>query len=524
MTQATATSLATTVHDLLEQLGVSASLYQHGALVATTPLTGETLAHVPVTPPATAAGAIETAHHAFLSWRTIPAPRRGELVRLLGEELRANLEPLGQLVTIETGKLLSEGLGEVQEMIDICVFATGLSRQIGGLTPPSERAHHRMMETWHPLGVVGIISAFNFPVAVWSWNAALALICGNSVVWKPSEKTPLTALATQALFERAARKFGGVPRGLSTLLLGDRTLGEQLIDSPFVPLVSATGSTGMGRAVAPRLAARFARAILELGGNNAAIVAPSADLDLTVRAVAFSAMGTAGQRCTSMRRLFIHESIYPQLIDRLKKIYRTVVIGDPRDPGTLVGPLIDHHAFTAMQDALSEARAAGATITGGEQVTVAGSYGKVTQPSTSVLRSSRLSLNSRSCAAKPSPPSSTSCATPSSPTPSACRMMSLRACRPPSLRSTCARPSSSSLRPAQTAASPTSTSGPPALRLAEHSVAKRKPAAAANPARTPGNSTCGAPPTPSTTAPICRSPRASASISTHNAHLFLSYS
>ncbi len=370
MTQATASSLATTVHDLLEQLGVPASLYTQGTLAAVTPLTGETLAHLAVHQAASAAGAIETAHRAFLSWRNVPAPRRGELVRLLGEELRASLEPLGQLVTIETGKLLSEGLGEVQEMIDICVFATGLSRQIGGLTPPSERAHHRMMETWHPLGVVGVISAFNFPVAVWSWNAALALICGNSVVWKPSEKTPLTALATQSLFERAALKFGGAPEGLSTLLLGDRTLGEQLIDSPLVPLVSATGSTAMGRAVAPRLATRFARAILELGGNNAAIVAPSADLDLTVRAVAFSAMGTAGQRCTSMRRLFVHDSIYPQLIDRLKSIYRTVVVGDPREVGTLVGPLIDRHAFDAMQAALAEAGAAGASITGGDRVSL----------------------------------------------------------------------------------------------------------------------------------------------------------
>jgi aldehyde dehydrogenase (NAD+) len=225
-----------------------------------------------------------------------------------------------------------------------------------------------MMETWHPLGVVGIISAFNFPVAVWSWNAALALVCGDAVVWKPSEKTPLTALATQAIFDRAAQKFGSIPKGLVTLLIGDATVGQQLVDSPLIPLVSATGSTAMGRAVAPRLAARFARAILELGGNNAAIVAPTADLDLTIRAVAFSAMGTAGQRCTTLRRLIVHDSIYNQLIPQLKKVYASVVIGDPAEPNTLVGPLIDERSFNAMQKALAEARAAGATITGGDRV------------------------------------------------------------------------------------------------------------------------------------------------------------
>ena len=354
------------VEAILTKLGVPLTAYTGGTLTSHSPITGEVIAQLPTTPDPQKS--IAQAHEAFLQWRTIPAPKRGELVRLLGEELRANLEPLGRLVTIEAGKILSEGLGEVQEMIDICTFAAGLSRQIAGLTIPSERAQHRMMETWHPLGVVGVISAFNFPVAVWSWNAALAIICGNSVVWKPSEKTPLTALATQAIFQKAAAKFGNVPAGLATLLIGDATVGQQLVDSPLVPLVSATGSTAMGRAVGPRLAARFARAILELGGNNAAIVAPTADLSLTLRAIAFSAMGTAGQRCTSLRRLIVHDSIYDTLIPQLKKVYTSVVIGDPREPGTLVGPLIDERSFHAMHQALAEARCAPAIITGGERV------------------------------------------------------------------------------------------------------------------------------------------------------------
>ena len=356
------------VEALLAQIGVPSAAHTGGDLAVYTPLTGEVIAQLPKTTPAAAAEAIASAQAAYFEWRTVPAPKRGELIRLLGEELRGELPTLGRLVTIETGKILSEGLGEVQEMIDICTFAAGLSRQLAGLTVPSERAKHRMMETWHPLGVVGIISAFNFPVAVWSWNAALALVCGNAVVWKPSEKTPLTALATQAIFDRAAKKFGGVPTGLAALLIGDAQVGQQLIESPLVPLVSATGSTAMGRAVAPRLAGRFARAILELGGNNAAIVAPTADLDLTLRAIAFSAMGTAGQRCTTLRRLIVHESIYDQLLSRLKRIYGSVVVGDPRDGGTLVGPLIDEHSYTAMQQALADARNAGATITGGERI------------------------------------------------------------------------------------------------------------------------------------------------------------
>ena len=274
---------------------------------------GEVVAHVPQHTPAQASDAIGRAHAAFATWRTVPAPRRGELIRLLGEELRAAKADLGRLVTLEAGKIPSEGLGEVQEMIDICDFAVGLSRQLYGLTIATERPGHRMMETWHPLGVCGVISAFNFPVAVWSWNAALAVVCGDPVVWKPSEKDPADGLATHAIAQRALARFGSdAPAGLLELIIGQRDIGEVLVQDARVPVLSATGSTAMGRAVGPRLAARFARAILELGGNNAAIVAPAADLDLALRGIAFAAMGTAGQRCTTLRRLFVHESVYDQ--------------------------------------------------------------------------------------------------------------------------------------------------------------------------------------------------------------------
>jgi aldehyde dehydrogenase (NAD+) len=305
---------------------------------------------------------------AFDTWRKVPAPRRGEFVRILAEELRAAKDDLGRLVTLETGKIVSEGLGEVQEMIDICDFAIGLSRQLYGRTITTERADHRMMETWHPLGVCGVISAFNFPVAVWSWNAALAFVCGDPVVWKPSEKTPLTALATQAIVERAMRRFGEAPDGLSEVLIGGRDVGGALVDDGRVAVLSATGSTTMGHSVGPRLAARFARAILELGGNNAAIVTPSADLDLAVRAIAFAAMGTAGQRCTTLRRLFIHDTIYDGLVRRLSQVYASVKVGDPREAGTLVGPLIDRRAFENMRRALEEAREAGGNVHGGERI------------------------------------------------------------------------------------------------------------------------------------------------------------
>jgi aldehyde dehydrogenase (NAD+) len=352
---------------LLARLGVAPGAVSGGTLAVRSPITGEVMAQCPETTPEAAKAAIAQAHAAFVAWRQVPAPRRGELVRLFGEELRAAKADLGRLVTLEAGKITAEGLGEVQEMIDICDFAVGLSRQLHGLTMATERPGHRMMESWHPLGVTGIISAFNFPVAVWSWNAALALVCGNACVWKPSEKTPLTALACQALFERVAAKVGA-PEDLSAVLVGGRDLGEALVDHPLVPVVSATGSTAMGRAVGPRLARRFARAILELGGNNAAIVCPSADLDLAVRAIAFAAIGTAGQRCTTLRRLIVHEDVAEALLPRLKAVYGRVPIGDPRADGVLVGPLIDGRAFEGMQAALAEARSLGATVTGGERV------------------------------------------------------------------------------------------------------------------------------------------------------------
>jgi aldehyde dehydrogenase (NAD+) len=368
MISQTVRSIADEATELLDDLGVRRQAFTGGDLVVRTPITGEIVAKVQTTAPAEANVWINAAHVAFLEWRRRPAPNRGELVRLLGEELRKEKTALGRLVTIEAGKIISEGLGEVQEMIDICTCAAGLSRQLCGLTIATERPDHRMMETWHPIGVTGIISAFNFPVAVWSWNAALALVCGNSAVWKPSEKTPLCALATQALFERAAARLGDVPAGLSSILIGGREIGEMLVDHPRVPLVSATGSTAMGRQVAPRLASRFARSILELGGNNAAIVCPSADLELTLRAIAFAAMGTAGQRCTTLRRAFIHEKIYDPLVASLKQVYSAVPVGDPRDSGTLVGPLIDGVAFEAMQRSLEEARAAGGRVSGGDRI------------------------------------------------------------------------------------------------------------------------------------------------------------
>ncbi|SIS83381.1 L-piperidine-6-carboxylate dehydrogenase [Insolitispirillum peregrinum] len=375
MTAATPLSLAAEASSLLSSLGVAPERLSGGTLAARSPITGETLALLPEHTAEQATSLIADAHTAFRAWRSVPAPQRGELIRLFGEDLRAAKADLGRLVSIEAGKILSEGLGEVQEMIDICDFAVGLSRQLYGLTIATERGEHRMMETWHPLGVTGIISAFNFPVAVWAWNAALALVCGNSIVWKPSEKTPLTALATEALFQRSLDRFiaagGKAPANLSAVLIGGRALGEALVDNPLVPLVSATGSTVMGRAVGPRVAQRFGRSILELGGNNAAIICPTADLDLTLRGVAFAAMGTAGQRCTTLRRLFVHDSVYDTLVPRLIKAYGSVSIGSPLQPSTLIGPLIDQAAFDAMQSSLAAAKAAGGVIHGGDRTEVA---------------------------------------------------------------------------------------------------------------------------------------------------------
>ncbi|MGA7806409.1 aldehyde dehydrogenase family protein [Bradyrhizobium sp.] len=352
---------------LMAKLGVDERVLCGGELEVRTPITGDVIAHPHATNASEIAHRIGLAHDAFQHWRSVPAPRRGELVRLFGAELRAAKADLGRLVTIEAGKTLSEGVGEVQEMIDICDFATGLSRQLYGLTMASERPDHRLTEQWHPAGVVGVISAFNFPVAVWSWNAALALVCGDSIVWKPSEKTPLTAIAVTALFERAAAQLEGAPQNLATLILGGREAGEHLVDDARVPVVSATGSTAMGRVVGQRVAKRFGRSILELGGNNASIVCPSADLDLALRAIAFGAMGTAGQRCTTLRRLIVHDSIHDGLVARLKRVYASVSIGNPLDGGVLVGPLIDERAFVGMQQALAAAKAAGGIVHGGER-------------------------------------------------------------------------------------------------------------------------------------------------------------
>ncbi len=351
--------------DVLRRLGVDA-LSADGDLPAHSPVTGGELGRLRATTPDEVTAAVAAAHDAFLEWRTVPAPARGQLVRELGLLLREHKEDLGALVSIEAGKIRSEGLGEVQEMIDICDLAVGLSRQLTGLTIASERPGHRMMEQWHPLGVVGIISAFNFPVAVWSWNAALALVCGDPVVWKPSEKTMLTALGCQALVREAIRRVGA-PEALSTVILGDAAVGERLVDDPRVALLSATGSTRMGKAVAPRVAARFGKLLLELGGNNAAVVAPSADLDLAVRGIVFSAAGTAGQRCTTLRRVIAHESIVEDLVTRLTAAYETLPIGSPLAEGTLVGPLVDEASYRGYSDAIAKAKANGGTVLVGDE-------------------------------------------------------------------------------------------------------------------------------------------------------------
>lgn len=362
-----------TLQAILKELDIKLSDYQGSDISSISPIDGKALASLRADSAAEVRQRIDRAHAAFLQWRDVPAPRRGELVRLFGEELRVHKQALGQLVTLEAGKILQEGLGEVQEMIDICDFAVGLSRQLYGLTIASERPGHRMMEQWHPIGVVGVISAFNFPVAVWAWNAALAFVCGNSVTWKPSEKTPLTAIATHALFMKAVARFGSdAPAGLAELIIGARDTGAQMVEDKRVALVSATGSTRMGRQVAEACAKRLTRTILELGGNNAMIVAPSADLEMAVRAITFSAVGTAGQRCTTLRRLFVHDSIYDTLVPRLKKIYAGLPIGNPLEKTTLVGPLIDVASFDAMQSALAAAKAEQGSVSGGDRVIVAG--------------------------------------------------------------------------------------------------------------------------------------------------------
>ncbi|MDT5174515.1 MAG: aldehyde dehydrogenase [Mycobacterium sp.] len=356
------------VRAAFDAIGVTARLGEPGdeGLPASTPITGEVLFTVAASPTEQAERAVSAASEAFSAWRSTPAPVRGALVARLGELLTAHHSDLATLVTVEVGKIGSEALGEVQEMIDICAFAVGLSRQLYGRTIASERPGHQLLETWHPLGVVGVITAFNFPVAVWAWNTAVALVCGDPVVWKPSELTPLTALACDALLSRAAADVGAPP-AVGGLLLGGAELGEALVDDDRIALLSATGSVRMGRQVGPRLARRFGRALLELGGNNAAIVTPSADLELAVRAIVFAAAGTAGQRCTTLRRLIVHRTVADHVVERIGSAFRQLPVGDPTESGTLVGPLIHETAYRDMVGALEQARADGGQIIGGER-------------------------------------------------------------------------------------------------------------------------------------------------------------
>src|SRR6202521_2844967 len=358
------------VLDTLKEIGVDIARHGGSGLEPRSPIDGQITVGLRVTKLNEASAILERANAAFRAWRTVPAPVRGELVRRFGNELRIYKAQLARLVTIEAGKVTQEALGEVQEMIDICDFAVGLSRQLHGLTIASERPGRHMRETWHPMGVCGVITAFNFPVAVWAWNAALALVCGNAVVWKPSEKTPLTALAVQAIFERAASEFDDAPDDLSAVLLGSHELGWLLADDARVAIVSATGSTAMGRDVSRRVAERFGRCILELSGNNAAIVTPAADLDLAVRAILFAAVGTTGQRCTTLRRTIVHSQIADDLVGRLKKAYDLVPIGNPLDEGILLGPLIDHRAYAAMDSAMEQAWKEASKVFGGERVMI----------------------------------------------------------------------------------------------------------------------------------------------------------
>lgn len=356
---------------LLARLIPNLDAHRGTDLKVTSPVDGAELASLRTDTPEVVEAKIALSVTAFRAWSRIPAPRRGQLVRLYGETLRRHKEDLATLVTLECGKILTEGRGEVQEMIDICDFAVGLSRQLYGLTIASERPEHVMQENWHPLGPVGIISAFNFPVAVWAWNSALALVCGDSCLWKPSEKTPLTALACQHLFEETLKEFGEAPAGLSQVIIGRGDVGAQLVDDARVPLISATGSTRMGRAVGPKVAARFGRALLELGGNNAIIVTPSADLGIAVPSILFGAVGTAGQRCTSTRRVIVHRSLADKVFDTLKGAYLQIgsgKVGSPLEADTLVGPLIDDLAFNGMQAALERIRAEAAEVVGGQRV------------------------------------------------------------------------------------------------------------------------------------------------------------
>lgn len=359
-----------TLPALLQSCGIPADQTSGGAHTVCSPIDGAELAQLHTTPLNQLGDIVENASAAFLNWRLLPAPARGELVRLWSEELRSAKPAIGQLIALEVGKILEEGLGEVQEGIDICEFALGLSRQLYGKTIVSERSGHRIMEQYHPLGPVAIITAFNFPSAVFAWNAALALVCGDPIIFKPSEKAPLSGLATFKALERAIARFGErAPRNLAQIVIGGAQLGAALVEHPGVALVSATGSTRMGRAVGQQVAQRFGRRILELGGNNAMIVTPQADLDMALRAILFSAVGTAGQRCTSLRRLLVHNSVKAELLAKLLPAYASLTIGNPLQSATLVGPLIDQAAFSAMHQAIAAAQAQGGRLLcGGERL------------------------------------------------------------------------------------------------------------------------------------------------------------
>jgi aldehyde dehydrogenase (NAD+) len=349
-------------------VGMRSEPGQGDELIVSSPIDGAELARFRGASAAQTDRAIAAAHDAYLRLRELPAPRRGELVRRFGQRLRENKASLAALISLEVGKITQEALGEVQEMIDIADFAVGLSRQLYGLTIASERPGHRLMEQWHPLGAIGVISAFNFPAAVWAWNATLALVCGDPVVWKPSEKAPLTALACHRLLAEVLADMPDIPEAAAVLTVGGAELGQRLASSERLPLISATGSTRMGRSVAQTVASRLGRCLLELGGNNGLIVAPSADLEQALRAIVFAAVGTCGQRCTSLRRLIVQRSRHDAVVERLCKIYERLPVGDPRSEGTLVGPLIDQAAYERMQQALAAARAQGATVCGGERI------------------------------------------------------------------------------------------------------------------------------------------------------------
>jgi aldehyde dehydrogenase (NAD+) len=374
--------------EFLKELGISS--LNHGTITgqksigsdrneiitSTTPIDGKMIGKVTVTTADEYEQVIGKAQNAFQTWKMIPAPKRGDVIRQIGDELRRHKESLGRLVSYEMGKIYQEGLGEVQEMIDICDFAVGLSRQLYGFTMHSERPRHRMYEQYHPLGPVAVISAFNFPVAVWSWNAMLAAVCGDTIIWKASEKTPLCAVACQNII-RKVLKENKVPEGVFNLVTGGREVGEMLTGDSRIPLVSATGSIQMGRNVAQVVGARLGRTLLELGGNNAIIITEKADLEMALRATVFGAAGTAGQRCTSTRRLIVHEDIFDEVKDRLVGIYKSITIGNPLEEGVLVGPLIDKEAADAMQKALKKLEAEGGEILyGGEVLTGAGFEGK----------------------------------------------------------------------------------------------------------------------------------------------------